>query len=111
MTSGTQKPGLRERKKQRTRASIVTAATRLFVEQGYEGTTIAQIAEAADVAPGTVFIHFPTKADLVFSLLDAVIGSARERLLDEPGEGPAVELLVSWILDDLGSGRPLRLPR
>jgi AcrR family transcriptional regulator len=60
-------PGLRERKKARTKAAIQREAVRLFREQGYSGTTVEQIAEAAEVAPSTVFRYFPTKQDLVFT--------------------------------------------
>ncbi|MET7361620.1 TetR family transcriptional regulator [Streptomyces sp. NPDC005562] len=60
-------PGLRERKKARTKAAIQREAVRLFREHGYSATTIEQIAEAAEVAPSTVFRYFATKQDLVFS--------------------------------------------
>ncbi|TDD33865.1 TetR family transcriptional regulator [Nonomuraea terrae] len=59
------RPGLRERKKAKTRASIQKEALRLFREQGYAATTVEQIAEAAEVAPSTVFRYFATKEDLV----------------------------------------------
>lgn len=61
------RPGLRERKKARTRASIQEHAVRLFRAQGYDDTTVEQIAEAAEVSPSTVFRYFPTKEDLVTS--------------------------------------------
>jgi AcrR family transcriptional regulator len=61
------RPGLRERKKARTRASIQEHAVRLFRAQGYDATTVEQIAEAAEVSPSTVFRYFPTKEDLVIS--------------------------------------------
>src|SRR5437016_2981688 len=58
-------PGLRERKKAKTRAAIQEHALRLFQEQGYDATTVEQVAEAAEVSPSTVFRYFPTKEDLV----------------------------------------------
>jgi len=57
--------GLRERKKAKTRALIQRCALRLFREQGYEATTISQIAEAAEISESTFFRYFPTKEDIV----------------------------------------------
>jgi AcrR family transcriptional regulator len=57
--------GRRERKKAGTRAAIQREALRLFREQGYEATTMSQIAEAADVSASTLFRYFATKEELV----------------------------------------------
>jgi len=58
-------PGRRERKKARTRAEIFAAAMALFGERGFEAVTLEQICAAADVAKGTFFLHFPSKAALL----------------------------------------------
>lgn len=60
-------PGLRELKKQRTRAAIQEAALDLISRQGYDATTCEQIAAAAGVSPATLFRYFPTKEDVVLT--------------------------------------------
>jgi AcrR family transcriptional regulator len=59
--------GLRERKKARTKAALREHAMRLFQKQGYQATTVEQIAEAAEVSPSTFFRYFPTKEDVVLT--------------------------------------------
>ncbi|GAB3889410.1 TetR family transcriptional regulator [Kibdelosporangium lantanae] len=59
------KPGLRERKRQRTHQTISAAAIALFLERGYDNVSIAEIADAAEVSRRTLFAYFPTKDDLV----------------------------------------------
>jgi len=59
--------GLRERKKIKTREAIRAATYGLIKEQGYDATTIEQIADRAEVSPSTVFRYFPTKEDIVLT--------------------------------------------
>ena len=69
--------GLRERKKLKTRAAIQKEALRLFLEKGYEATTIEDIAEAVEISPSTFFNYFPSKEAVVFQDdLDPVIFAA-----------------------------------
>jgi AcrR family transcriptional regulator len=69
--------GLRERKKQKTRAAIQREAMRLFTKKGFQATTIEEIAEAAEISPSTFFNYFPSKDALVLEDdLDPVIIAA-----------------------------------
>ncbi|MGC9540768.1 TetR/AcrR family transcriptional regulator [Streptomyces sp. UG1] len=82
------KPGLRERKKMRTRYAIISTAVSLFVERGYDETTVAEIAEAAEVAPRTFFRYFATKDDVALALIteadEAIFPALEARPADEP---------------------------
>ncbi|MET9964502.1 TetR/AcrR family transcriptional regulator [Streptomyces sp. NPDC006356] len=78
--------GLRERKKIKTRTAIRAATYALVKEQGYDATTIEQIAERAEVSPSTVFRYFPTKEDIVLTdeLDPILLEELRKRPADEP---------------------------
>ena len=83
--------GLRERKKARTRAGIRQQTLRLFRQQGYDATTVAQIAAAAEVSESTFFRYFPTKEGVVLcDDMELLAAGALEA--QPPGLGPIAAL-------------------
>ncbi|WP_209305825.1 TetR family transcriptional regulator [Mycobacterium sp. PS03-16] len=87
------RPGLRERKKQRTRATLIDAAVTLCLQQGYEATTVDQIAALADVSPRTFCRYFATKDAVLLTLLDGFVDAVSARLATIPPEVPALQAL------------------
>ena len=91
---------LRERKKAKTREKIVSVALRLFADDGYANTTIARIAEEAEVSPRTVATYFPAKEDIVFYLSDMT----KQRLvlaIEERDTGvDTMTALRKWLLEE-----------
>lgn len=98
--SAAPRPGLRERKKTKTRQAIRKAAYRLFGEQGYAATSVERIAEEAEVSTSTVFRYFPTKEDIV--LTDEYDPLVHDALLARPAEEPPVTALRGAILEVVG---------
>jgi AcrR family transcriptional regulator len=76
--------GLRERKKQRTRASLIDAAVELCERQGFERTTVDQIAAIADVSPRTFSRYFATKDAIALALIDEALDKTAAVLADQP---------------------------
>lgn len=94
--------GLRERKKRRTRASLIEAAADLCLRQGYDATTVEQIAAAADVSPRTFSRYFPTKESVITAMngdMDAFIAAA---LRNQPTGINEYEALLGAHLDVFG---------
>jgi len=60
-----------QRIKQEKRTAAIAAATRLFLEQGYDRTSLVQVADAAGVSTATLFKRFPTKASLLLAIVQA----------------------------------------
>ena len=98
-------PGLRERKKQRTRATIVDVAARLCAQQGYEKTTVDQIAEAADVSPRTFSRYFPNKEAVVGALIEETSEHVAHALIRQPRDITEHEALVRAHIEVLGAAQ------
>jgi AcrR family transcriptional regulator len=85
--SGTAAPGLRERKRQQTRERLTRAAMALFLERGFEATTLDDIAAAADISRRSFFHYFASKEDVVFAwheeITSALIAAVAARPRDE----------------------------
>ncbi len=92
---------LRERNKQSARETIVRVATDLFSERGYATTTLAEVADAAGIAPSTLFNYYPSKSDIVFSLFNEAIESAERRVVGRPEGEPASAAVIAWVKEDL----------
>ncbi|MEV4475014.1 TetR/AcrR family transcriptional regulator [Nonomuraea salmonea] len=101
--------GLRERKKEKTRLAILDAALDLFLEQGYESTTVEQIAGAVEISPRTFFRYFTSKDHLVLWFHDhgeeIMLDALTERPHDEP---PFASLMwgLRALLADLDESTP-----
>ena len=89
--------GLRERKKRATRTAIRDAGMRLFAQRGFAGTTIDQIAEAADVSRATVFSYFPTKEEIVFGDASSALDALRAALSERGTGQDAMTTARAWL--------------
>ena len=87
--------GRRERNKQEKLARIVAAARRLFNENGFQETTTQQIAEAADIGTGTLFLYAKSKEDLLIMVFkDEMIETSRAAFTNLPAGGALLDQLV-----------------
>ncbi|MGR6319902.1 TetR/AcrR family transcriptional regulator [Micromonospora soli] len=93
-----------------SRERIITAALRIMAEHGYAGCSVAAVAERAGVATGSVYRHFPTKANLFAE----VFRTASQREVDAVARAAALESSVAERLSaviETFSGRALQSPR
>src|SRR6516165_2525210 len=85
--------GLRERKKQQTRETIERVALELFAERGYDETTLAEIAEEADVSPRTIFAYFDSKEEILFCDAPAQLEALKKALTQRPEGSTTIDAL------------------
>ncbi|GAA0942777.1 TetR family transcriptional regulator [Nonomuraea longicatena] len=112
--------GLRELKKEKTRNALLDAALDLFLEQGYDATTIEQIAGVVDVSPRTFFRYFPSKDDIPLHFHDQGEETMMQVLTSRPEDEPpftSMALAVRAVIQDMSAsteeerGRFLKIRR
>lgn len=99
-------PGLRELKKQRTRQALARAAVELFCAQGYERTTVDEIAAAVDVSQRTFFRYFDNKEEVAFVIEELINERFAAAVRARPAAEPPLDALrnaVTAVWDDISS--------
>ncbi|WP_309231178.1 helix-turn-helix domain-containing protein [Nocardia sp. SYP-A9097] len=107
---------LRDRKRERTRRALYEAAVELFESRGYEATTVADIAAAAEVGTRTFFNYFASKEELLFPEPDDRVTSAARAIANRRPDERPVEVLLRALRaagdnpgDHLGDTLPARI--
>jgi TetR/AcrR family transcriptional repressor of nem operon len=91
--AGGRRPGKRER--------LIAAASRLLYEQGVEKTTLAEIAQAADVPAGNVYYYFKTKDEIIEAVIDAHASHARAMLASIDGRHRSPKTRLKALVGEL----------
>lgn len=94
--------GLRERGKAKRREAIVRAAMTLFAEKGFDHATTADVAEAAEVAPRTVTLYFPSKQELALAHFTDFADRLAAAIGDAPEGVATMDAVETWLADELG---------
>jgi AcrR family transcriptional regulator len=103
------RPGLRERKKLQTRDKIERVALQLFAERGYDETTLADIADAADVSRRTIFAYFESKEDILFCGEPLLYERLEQMLTQRPPGATTVDALRAFVSSVSESDEQTRL--
>lgn len=93
-----------DRKKEETRQKIIAAAVRLFNEKGLAITTMEQIAQAADIAKGTLYAYFPVKEAIIVAFLQASFEEHNPRRTQQVRNLPDTPARMRLIFTDLVAG-------
>ena len=101
-------PGLRERKKARTRQIIAAAAARLFAERGYEQVAVSDVAREAQVSEQTVYNYFQTKEQLVTDRDQLVQDELCRLIRARPADTTPAAAIREFVLDSVDGIR--RIP-
>ncbi len=103
------RPGLRERKKLQTRDKIERVALELFAERGYDETTLADIADAADISRRTIFAYFESKEDILFCDEPLFYERLEQTLTQRPPGATTVDALREFVSSVSESDEQTRL--
>ncbi|MFI6575211.1 TetR family transcriptional regulator [Nocardiopsis sp. NPDC050513] len=109
-TNGPREPGLRERKKQRTRDALSTAAVRLIVERGWAGVTEEDIAAEANVSVRTFRNYFSGKAEAVAARHVDRVRRIADALRARPADEPLWEAVAASVAEQFAPGQDLGRP-
>jgi AcrR family transcriptional regulator len=97
-TARPEREGLRERKRRQTRQRIIEAGLRLFIANGFEGTTLDAIAEAADISRRTFFYYFKSKEDLVLAWQSGAVEDLRPAILKNAPDRAPLDVVRNTLL-------------
>lgn len=102
-TAESETEGRRERKRRETRERIQQAAMSLFLERGFDATTVEEIAESADVSKRSFFDYFPSKEDVVFAWQDSFAEHLMQAIASRPAGETAVKAVQFGLVSALVS--------
>jgi len=84
-----------EELREQRRSLILEAAATIFAERGYQRATVKKIAAQAGIAPGTIYLYFENKHDLLLTIVDQVIGQALDQLLAQLAHSDTQEYIAT----------------
>lgn len=93
--------GIREQKKERTRAAILKAALHLFTRKGYENTSIDELARTAGIGKGTVYTYYQTKSEIFLAFCEEQLEFVYRELAEKTDpQAPLIEQLMALFMGE-----------